>query len=113
MGFFVMVKSVITPNIRGECAVAACSTGGWHQHWCSATALPSRPPLLSQQVGCILSPVDFGVALRGCCPCLPTLPPAVPAPECRGLDTRPWLPVMMGLLHPQGAAFEVHKAHIM
>lgn len=107
MGLFGMVKNGITPNIRGECVVAPCRAGE------EGTTLPCLPPLLSQEVGCVLSPVDFGVALRGCCPCLPTLPPAVPAPQFGGLDTHPWLPVMMGLLHPQGAAFEVHKAHIM
>lgn len=115
MGLFGIIRSYITPGNREECVAAACRTGDRHQHWWSATGptLPCLPPLLSQEVGSLLSPVDFGVALGGCSPCLPTLPPAVPAPQCRGLDTHPWLPVMMGLLHPQGAAFEVHKAHIM
>lgn len=54
------------------------------------------------KVSPVLSPVDSSVWHGGVgCPCLRTLPPAVLAPQCWGLDTHLWLPVMMGLLHPQ------------
>lgn len=97
-----MIKSDITPKVRGECVVAACR----NRRLASALVLSHRKsPSLSPSCavpgcGCILSPVDFGVALQGCCPCLPALPPSA------GIRHTSLAAVMMGLLR----AFEAHKA---
>lgn len=95
-------KSDVTPNIRGECVVDGQETG-----ISTSNNLSLFPTSAVPRSGMCFVPCRFWHWEVAALACLPF------PQQCRGLDTHPWLPIMMGLVHPQGAAFEVHKAHIM
>lgn len=93
-----MTKSDITPKVRGECVVAACRTGDWHQRWCSATgrALPCPPAVLSQDVD-VFCPLLILVwhCKAAALACLPF------PHSSAGIRHTSLAPVMMGLLRAE------------